>query len=72
MFCLLCHWEKNIKIGVPHENEIKSKISGHLGCDLDNAGESKIGKSRTIKIRKRIMAVMISLQGKTRWKEFGR
>lgn len=34
-----------------------------MGCDLDNTGESKSGKSRNMKIRKKegIMAVMIGL-----------
>lgn len=40
-----------------------SKDPGQLGCDLDNTRESKCGKSRNIKIRKkeRNMAVMIGL-----------
>lgn len=44
----------------------QSKDPGQLGCDLDNTRESKSGKSRNIKIRKkeRIMAVMIGLEKK--------
>lgn len=44
----------------------QSKYPGQLGCDLDNTGESKSGKSRNIKIRKkeRIMAVMIGWKKK--------
>lgn len=44
----------------------QSKDPGQMGSDLDNSRESKSGKSRNIKIRKkeRIMAVMIGLEKK--------